>query len=222
MSIKTENRKKRMLMFLDTETSGIPIRKDFHNYHHYSKTQYYDSSRIVQFSYILYELYEDNEFVHIGDYDHIIKPVDFYVTEESANVHGISHERAMKEGMPLEQFWDIFKYSLKKVDTIIAHNSDFDTNVIKSEMFRSGRYDLLDEFNKKRVICTMKTTKDLVRSTGAFGTLKPPRLAELYEYLFKKKPEEENLHNSLYDTKYMADCFIELVNMGYYKLKNFK
>jgi hypothetical protein len=34
---------------------------------------------------------------------------------------------------------------------------------------------------------------------------KSPKLSELYEYTFKKKPETHSLHNSLYDAMILTD-----------------
>jgi hypothetical protein len=54
----------------------------------------------------------------------------------------------------------------------------------------------------------MNNSKSLLNLKTKTNKLKNPKLDELYTYLFNKTPD--HLHNSLYDTRYTAECYFEL------------
>jgi hypothetical protein len=55
----------------------------------------------------------------------------------------------------------------------------------------------IETIETKKVLCTMKHTKLLVKATNNYG-IKDPSLPELYYFVFKKPLE--NHHNAEYDT----------------------
>ena len=50
----------------------------------------------------------------------------------------------------------------------------------------------------------MELTKNILKLPGNYG-YKNPKLSELYEFIFKKKPTD--LHNSLKDTEILVEIF---------------
>ncbi len=122
-------------------------------------------------------------------FDAIILPTDFTIGEESVAIHGITQDRALREGRPFtDVFVDFMSFIGSRTKVIVAHNAKFDTNVLRSEMIRHGiSIDLLADLDFQ---CTM----ELYRSRY----LKPIRLGVLYEDLFGHP--FENAHTSL------ADC----------------
>lgn len=81
-----------MYLFFDTETTGLPRNRnapvsDLNNW-----------PRLVQIVWLLYDVSEKQ----ISSHDYIIKPQGFTIPSDSAKVHGISTERANKEGVPLK------------------------------------------------------------------------------------------------------------------------
>ena len=79
----------------------------------------------------------------------------------------------------------------------MAHNILFDINVIKSELYRRDKYDIIQEIDKKKLLCTMSHTKDIIKIKNQYGKNKNPSLKELYYFTFNK--EIDNQHNSKYD-----------------------
>ena len=75
--------------------------------------------------------------------DFIIKPNGFVIPETSSNIHGITTERALKEGIDLSIVLDLFDNDLKQADIIVGHNIDFDIKVVRAEMYRLNREDVL-------------------------------------------------------------------------------
>jgi len=82
----------------------------------------------------------------IKTFDAIIRPDDFTIGEDSTAIHGITHERAMKEGRPFtEVFWDFMDFIGPRTKTLVAHNAQFDVSVLQSEMLRHGLESQMDD-----------------------------------------------------------------------------
>jgi DNA polymerase III epsilon subunit-like protein len=125
----------------------------------------------------------------IDTFDAIIYPNDFHISQGSIDVHGITQEKAMREGRPFtEVFLDFMRFIGPRTNTMIAHNAKFDMNVLRSEMIRHRlNLNLIEHLNFK---CTMELYRERF--------MKPIKLGVLYEQIFGH--QFENAHNSL------ADC----------------
>ena len=183
-----------MAMFIDTETSGLP---DTHNlrwgvYPHYKNLDKYSNARIVQFSMLI----TDNQFNYKEVKDFIIKREGFEIANEK--FHGITNDISDNIGVDFNTVAiDVFYELLKKVSHVIAHNVAFDIGVIKSELYRRGLKNIIEELDKKTLLCTMKHMKPILKIINPYGNYKNPSLNEIYKYNFNK--DVENAHNSLYD-----------------------
>jgi DNA polymerase III epsilon subunit-like protein len=183
-----------MALFLDTETSGLP---DTHNlrwgvYPYYKHLDKYSKARIVQFSMLI----TDKQFKFEDVKDYIIKREGFDITNEE--FHGITNDISDNIGVSFDTVAvEIFYEQLKKVSHIIAHNVAFDVGVIKSELYRRKLHYIIDELDKKTLLCTMKHMKPILKIINQYGNYKNPSLNEIYKYNFNK--DVENAHNSLYD-----------------------
>lgn len=205
---------KHILVF-DVETTGLPIRNNDSSISdgktRQTKKRYpdpsdftsYKDARIVQ---ITFSLLYNNQIQLLSDY--IIRPTDFEIN--NSHIHGISQERALIEGSSIEEVLNLFKYVVSRADILIAHNLEFDYNILSSECLRINRKDIVDIMNTKIGICTMKSTTELCKIPGKFG-YKYPKLCELYKYLFNQEPE--NCHNSKYDVLHTIRCFNKLYEM---------
>lgn len=186
--------KKKLLLFFDTETIGLPsdYNAPINNTHNWP--------RLVQISWIL-----ANENANVvSQKNFIIKPNGFAIPETSSNIHRITTERALKEGLDLSIILDLFENDLKQADIIVGHNIDFDIKVVRAEMYRLNREDVLVG---KKSICTMKSTTDFCKIQGNYG-YKYPKLQELYKKLFGHGFEDA--HNSQADILATMQCYFEL------------
>jgi DNA polymerase III epsilon subunit-like protein len=168
----------------DFETSGLPEGR--RNVEITQETlKNFDSCRAVSLSAARFS----SRGRLIDTFDAIIYPNDFLISEKSIEVHGITQDYAEKNGRPFtEVFTDFVKFIGPRTTTLVAHNAQFDTSVLRSEMIRHNlNLSLLDNIN---FVCTMKLYKERF--------LKPIKLGELYKDIFGE--EFENAHNSL------ADC----------------
>lgn len=180
------------LLFFDTETTGLPksrepAYKGPNNWPH-----------IVSISWVL----QDGDRMERKSF--IIRPNGWTIPEESTRIHGITHDRAVTEGSFLSDV--MLQFLLVEHDYIIAHNLDFDLNVI----INACLWDLgiaMPDFGRR--FCTMKFSTDLLRlplGNGRSGW-KSPKLSELYKYVMNKDPQGQ-LHSSDYDT----ELLVEIVN----------
>ena len=182
-----------MALIFDTETSGLPITPYYGKFHDYRNLKYYDTSRIVQVSYII----TDSTLNKLEEADVIIKADNFKI--KNSSFHGITDLISERDGTSFVEFAKMFDHALDFVEVIIAHNISFDINVLCAELFRYNLFDTIAKIESKKHICTMKETKFLVNSTFKNSDdIKDPNLKELY--LFATGEEMENHHNSMYDT----------------------
>jgi DNA polymerase III epsilon subunit-like protein len=183
-----------MALFLDTETTGLPDTRNLRwgVYPNYKDIDKYSNARIVQFSMLL----TDNKYNFIDVKDYIIKREGFNITNKE--FHGITDDISDDIGVSFNVVAiEIFYEQLKNVSHIIAHNVAFDVGVIKSELYRRNLQYIIDEIDKKTLLCTMKHMKPILKIINQYGNYKNPSLNEIYKYNFNK--DVENAHNSLYD-----------------------
>lgn len=187
-----------MYLFFDTETSGLPKNwqapvTDLNNW-----------PRLVQLAYLVYDA--DGNRVSEGNY--IIKPENFTIPKDASKIHGITNERALKEGIDLEVVLLEFQDLVNKAKFLVAHNMSFDEKVVGAEFLRKEINCVLQ---KKKRICTMHSSTDFCALEGPYG-YKWPKLSELHYKLFKTGFEEA--HNASVDIKATAKCFWELRRLG--------
>ena len=195
-----------MALIIDIETNGLPNCSGFSygKYPDYNDIDKYKSSRIVQMSMMLC----NKKFEQIELKDFIVKATDF--TIDNSRFHGITNEISSEKGVLFSEIAEEFLNNLKKVKCIIAHNANFDINIIKSELYRAGLYSIIDELKTKRILCSMKQTKNMVKAKNSYG-IKDPSLAELYKFIVKK--DMENAHNSKYDVLNLYEIILKLNNL---------
>lgn len=199
------------MMFLDIETSGLPIKKGYNNYHSYKLLKKYDSSRIVQLSWIV----TDHSGKKIKVRNFTIKPNGFVIPKEVEKIHGTSTEDALENGLDINFVFNKLKKDLKNVNEIIAHNIQFDAYVLFSEVYRNNKKTLLSVLHKKKYICTGESTRDVLKIKTSYKNYKMPTLGELYKWSFNK--DMKGSHTSKYDTWNLYRIFFKIKN----KLNNF-
>ena len=183
-------------LIFDTETTGLPLCPRYGVFPEYWVTSSYNTSRIVQVSYILV----DDNYEILEESDTIIKRDNFKINNHS--FHGITEEISDSSGIIFVNWAKNFYKSLACCNRLMAHNIDFDINVLRSELYRYNLDYILEMLDTKMFFCTMKNTKLLVKAkfkSGNQNDIKDPNLKELY--FFATGEQMENHHNSFYDTK---------------------
>ena len=185
----------RNYLFFDTETVGLP--KDYEA----PSSDTANWPRMVQLSWIL----TDNSGTVISTNDCIIRPDGFVIPDEAAAIHGITTERALSEGLPLDSVLMLFSNALDSAEYIVGHNISFDIHVVGAEMIRRGGEDRLTPM---KAYCTMLAGTDYCKLPGNYGHYKWPKLQELHKILFGT--EFDGAHNSAADVEATCKCFWEM------------
>ena len=187
------------ILFFDTETTGVP-----RNY----KAPVSDSAnwpRLVQLAWLM----ADKDGNILKRKSVIIKPDGFSIPSDASAVHGITTERAQREGQLLGVVMDEFMNDVQLAASVVGHNIDFDMHIVGAELYRLDKnYDLLMD---KPCTCTMKSSTDfcaIPNPNPYFGGYKWPSLQELYRKLFNR--DFADAHDALADITATKECFLEL------------
>ena len=159
--------------------------------------------RIVQFSWGLFT--ESGEQVEIKNF--IIKP-NGWEMKGSDKIHGITQDRANKEGVDIKEVLPLFQNDVDNhCAKLVCHNVDFDKQVVASEFMRAGI-----QITDVETYCTMKRTANYCKLYPNFrGQYKWPKLEELYRKCFNE--DLENAHNSYYDVINCAKCYFAVKDL---------
>jgi len=190
-----------MYLFFDTETTGLPKNwkaplTDLDNW-----------PRMVQLAWLMY----DKNMQLLDSQNFIIKPENYIIPEEVTKVHGITTERAEKDGQDLEMVLKIFADKISQSQLLVAHNFSFDEKIVGAEFLRKNIKSKLFDLPHT---CTMESSTDfcaIPNRNGYYG-YKWPRLSELHKKLFGEVFEEA--HNAFVDVSACAKCFFELKELG--------
>jgi DNA polymerase-3 subunit alpha len=161
-----------MFLIFDTETTGLPKRDNA------AVNEVDNWPRVVQVAWQL----------HAGDgsllshHNVLVQPDGFEIPYSAEKVHGISTEKALAHGIPMKECLDQFNESLSQVEFLVGHNIKFDMNALGAEFIRA---EIETGFLDKKQVCTMWSSTDHLKLPGGRGgKFKPPKLMELYEFLF--------------------------------------
>ena len=216
------------IIIFDTETTGLPKSRQS------LVTDTKEWPHIVQFSYIIYDM-TINKLEKVEDF--IIKlAAEIDIPEDSCKIHGITKEISNERGVSIKEVIDKFMSDLSDCNLLIAHNLEFDMNMIIVELIRMNKIARLTEddesmelnnsnyekITKIEKYCTMKETEKrcnikAISKTGKEYT-KYPTLGELHYYLFRLYPK--NLHNSLNDILICLRCYYKLITKKDIYLEN--
>jgi DNA polymerase III epsilon subunit-like protein len=185
----------------DCETTGLPVRRNL------SVRDVDGWPRLVQLAWATYDAWGQLETAEV----HIVRPDGFIIPADSTRIHGISHDRALEIGESVGDVLARFSQALDSpFDAVIAHNLEYDRNVVGAELIRAG---LASRLFERPGLCTMTTTTKLLRLPGPYG-FKWPKLEELHAFLFETG--YDGVHDASHDVEACARCFFELRRRGHY------
>ena len=187
-----------MYLVIDCETTGLPKDRnapirDVDNW-----------PRVIQLAWALYD--EAQTAIEIAS--SLIRPEGFVIPDDVQRIHNISTERALSEGKDLAETLSALALAAEKAEVLIAHNLDFDVNVIAAEYLRMG---LDPPFGGKKRICTMRQSAEFCGIAGKRG-YKWPKLSQLHQKLFGSDFNEA--HDAGADVAACARCFFALKERG--------
>ena len=187
-----------MILIFDTETTGLP--RDW-------KAPMSDTDNWPRLVQLAWQLHEPNgKLVSRGNI--IVRPDGFTIPFNAAKVHGITTERAERDGEELTSVLDAFQEDLAKAKYIVGHNVEFDINIVGCELIRVGRPpELLTE--KVDIDSKDEATEFCAIPGGRGGKFKWPTLTELHQKLFGVGFDDA--HDAAYDVDATSRCFFGLI-----------
>lgn len=184
-----------MQFIFDLETTGLPkfnkdqtSKKRSREYPASDNLTAYDSARVVSAAWILIDT-TTKEIINEEYY--IITPDNFQIPQESINIHGITEEIAITQGISIANMFEHLQAALKQSTMILSYNLEFDYHILLSELFRYEKKELIDELTSKRQDCIMLMSQKYMQSPFF------PKLTDVHRYLFNAPAP--NAHNALAD-----------------------
>ena len=129
------------ILIFDTETSGLPEERNC------SVLSLHKWPYILQLAYILYDT-DTNTIIDYNDTLIIISD-DFYISQESINIHKITRKMCNEKGQNIRQVLNRFNNVLLQTDLIVGHNLQFDKNILIVEHIRNK---INHNFNPNNII----------------------------------------------------------------------
>jgi DNA polymerase-3 subunit epsilon len=197
-----------IVMGYDTETQSFPLYKE--------PSEHPDQPHIVELAAILMD---DATRTELKRMHRIVRPDGWVSSPEALAVHGITHERAMDEGVPERQVMEEFHALQLQADLRIGHNESFDQRIMRIGYkrhtigFNSSampeqeyRDEIADAFKARLSYCTkngsrkdynLPPTPAMLKKNMRFP--KDPKLSEAYMHYFNT--EMQGAHSALHDTQ---------------------
>ncbi len=186
-----------MYLIFDTETTGLPK-----NYN----APVTDSDNWPRCVQIAWQLHDDKGYL-IDAQNLIIKPEGFDIPFNAVKIHGISTEKALAEGLPLQEVLATFSKALEQAQYVAGHNISFDLNIMGAEYFRMEMENVLEPI--AWIDTKDESTNFCAIPGGKGGKFKWPTLSELHNKLFGRPFSDA--HNAAADVEATARCFFALI-----------
>jgi len=213
MTTFIEKPNRRRVMIFDVETTGLLPRDR-------TGIPLTELPHILQISFVIFDT----------QYWRVVKSVDFHINVPSTveisplitELTGITREKCDSGTTILNALLE-FQKEYMLCNMIVAHNIQFDREMIRVEMERNREQILTFDTNmifnaeyeksvNKEIYCTMQMGRNVCKIESLTKTgktyFKSPKLIELYEHLFGMSPKD--LHNSLVDTYVCLRCFVKM------------
>ena len=194
------------VIVIDTETTGLPEQTRYQTFYNPSNYSKYKTSRVIEIGYYIYT--SSGEF--ISKRDILVKPENFKV--ENSEIHGITQEHLEREGISLIGALSILADDIASCNTIVAHNLQFDFNVLAAECYRilaNGHNEiarkLVDKMTSMKKVCTMEL------GMQKLGRTRRIKLSHLYEELTDEEWDQQ--HRAEDDARVCGICYWLLVDM---------
>lgn len=138
------------------------------------------------------------------DYNCLINPREFTVTNDAAKRHSVDIEEMKASGDELSEVLDRFNKAVKESKYVFAHNLKFNESIVGAECIRSAKTDPLAYAEK---YCLMHEGTFLCKLKGRQG-YKWPSLQELHSKIFNQGYSPTN--NARADVIAASRCFIAM------------
>ena len=193
------------VLIFDVETTGLPPRHSYYKRYPDPQKDYesYNGARMIELAYTVYTTNEErDEPTFVRSTSCLIKPDNVFEIRNTF-IHGITQDAAETNGDDVRNVLQEFVRVVNNVDIIVAHNLEFDFNIVLAECYRQD-IDPSVLYHKTKV-CTMKFAKRVLELD------RWPKLTDLYKKLYPQESKWEQRHRALDDAEKCAACYFALV-----------
>lgn len=191
------------VLFFDTETTGVPIWRE--------PSDSEGQPHLVEIAAKLCEI-KENKLNVVDEFEAIIKPNGWDIPKEVSDIHGITMEKALEEGIEEKEAVKKFIELHASSDLRAGHNISFDDRILRIA-FKRYFTDVLAEFYKSQPkFCTMWESLNICKLPPTKAMLarnmkgyKKPSLAEAYKHFTGK--EMENAHRAMADVEATIEVY---------------
>ncbi|MFD1558308.1 exonuclease domain-containing protein [Paraburkholderia silviterrae] len=184
-----------LLLVYDTETNGLPLWNE--------PSEAPGQPHITQ---LAAELCDEKNGNVIATMDTLIKPDGWTIPDDLAQLTGITTERALAEGIPIEDALKQFHDMWVRASLRAGHNESFDARMIRIEYFRQLDADdpFHDKWKSAPAFCTQGKSTKIINLPPTEKMIKAgrrhaksPNLGEAYKFFTGK--DLEGAHNAAVD-----------------------
>jgi DNA polymerase III subunit epsilon len=195
-----------MILFYDTETSGLPNKRQLHNLD--------VQPHIMQ---LAFSLYDDERRPVLEVSTYLTIPDHASISPEALTTHGIERKKANQYGMNPDAALRLLGWAARKAELAVAHNEKFDLQLLEFAALRLSTKSPLAEI---KTLCTMEATIGIIKMPpteamikwGHGDKFKPPKLTECWTHFFGE--ELSGAHDALVDTRGCARVYYHLLDNG--------
>ena len=185
------------IAFFDTETSGLP---DFN-----ARARDPKQPHIVQAAAIV----TDDAGNELEQFNVIVKPDGWTIPKEVSDIHGITNEIALANGIPERDVAAMILDMIRRTSPLVCHNITFDKFIARIAM---RRFDLISDaddawWKALPTFCTMRATTPLCKLPNPYGysSYKWPKLQEAHKHCFGS--EFDGAHDAMADVRACARVY---------------
>jgi len=185
-------------LILDCETNGLP------QSYHLPVTDLTNWPRLISVAWGLY----DESGKQLSQNLALVKPDGYRWNRVAQGIHGISSERAEREGRPIIEVLNLLRPDIEKADAWVGHNIDLDYGVLGAEFIRTEKFSpgSVGSITPPRLLCTMEASRKVTANGEDL------RLDDLYKLLTKRPMK--GIHDATADMLATAVCFFEMKKRG--------
>ena len=192
-----------MILVFDTETTGLPLFKE--------PSEHPDQPHLVDICGLLF----DDSGDLVDSFEALVRPDGWVISEEVSAIHGITHDRAMEEGIPEAEALSGFMALHEWAGLRVAHNEQFDARILRIAIKRYRDDEAVENWAKSPAFCTCNASKPLLKlpptekmAKAGINAYKPPNLAEALKFF--TGDEHTNAHRARPDAEACARIYFAM------------